>query len=263
MMKTTDSTQNGFTLIEVFAAIAIAGVVAAGAAALFNSMSQTQVKSDRIFWISARKMEFQNVVRSNNGWAQILAANPNMACLVNPNLSCAAYASPQALRLPIDGAVLDGTNSALGMTNAGDICYKYDNVNGDSSCPIGIQARWQAVCNNAQCSHPQPKISIDFQLNDDSQTAHQVMNANNRLIVFRDQTLQTLNDVCTAMGGVLVGSVCTMPQLTSACDPANGSFVLGFDPQGAVICGRPNPGSCAVGDFAYGFAANGTVLCTN
>lgn len=255
--------QNGFTFIEIFAAIAIAGIVAMGAAALFQQMNQTQVKSERLFWISARKMEFQNVVRSDTGWAQILANNATMACLADPTQNCLAYKTPQALRLPMDGGTLDGTNPGLGMNNNGDFCYEYDNTNGNSRCPIGVSLRWQAICNDVQCQHPQPKVTVDFRINDSQKGTQQVINANNQLVVFRDQTLQTLNDVCISMGGVLGAGVCVMPQLTSACDPANGSFVLGFDSQGVVICGKPNPGSCATGDIGYGFAANGTLLCTN
>lgn len=253
--------QSGFTFIEIFAAIAIAGMVAMGAAALFQQLNQTQTKSDRLFWISARKLEFQNTIRSDSGWAQILASNPTMACLANPAQNCLAYKTPQALRLPMDGTTLDGTNPALGMSSSGDFCYQYDSVNGDSSCPIGVKLSWQAVCNDAQCHHPQPKITVDFSINDARTGAQQVINANNQLVVFRDQTLQTLNDVCTSMGGVLNAGVCVMPQFASACDPANGSFVLGFDPQGVVICGKPSPGSCAGSDIGYGFSTSGTILC--
>jgi prepilin-type N-terminal cleavage/methylation domain-containing protein len=227
--------QRGFSLVEVIVAAGISTVVVLGASSLFIDSAKIESAQERQFWIAARRMEFQNHIRSQAGWNSVLASNTNMACFTN-GTSCAAFTTTQPLSLTLDGTVLNGASNNTGMMNKGDFCNSFDPDNGNSACPVGIKLEWVAL---------QELKSYD-------------------LVIFKDPKLESLNEVCTAMGGVLVGTTCTRP--AAACDPSNAlgagaTFPLGFDNLGAVICGQPNPGSCAASDVATGFDGAGAIRC--
>lgn len=258
--------RKGFSLMEIMVAIAISSIVVLGTAALFLTTSTAESTQQRQFWITARRMEFQGLIKSTPGWNNILAANPAMACFTN-NTSCAAFAAPQPLRLPIDPAgaiVLNGALNTNGLTKSGDICNTFDPVAGNSSCPVGLQLQWVALCDDGNCQHAQPKIMVNFQLKETGAALQNLTSQN--LVVFKDPQLESLNNVCVSMGGALnvATNTCTIASLATSCSPSGGAvatFPLGFNADGSVICGQPNPGGCAASDVATGFDVNGGLTC--
>ncbi len=255
----------GFSLIEVMVAVGISGLVVLGTSSLFIDSAKVESGQERQFWIAARRMEFQGIIRSEAGWNSILANNPAMSCFA-AGTSCAAVSTSQALKLPIDSIVLDGALNTIGIANKGDFCNAFNSANGNSSCPVGIQLGWIALCDDASCLHAQPKLTIKFLIKEAGGSL-QALNSFD-LVVFKDPKLESLNDVCTAMGGTLVGSTCSIASLATACDPSNAlglgaTYPLGFGNTGAVNCGKPTPGTCAASDVATGFDANGGLLCAS
>ena len=255
--------QAGFSLIEVAAATAVSTLVVLGTSSLFINSAKMESGQERQFWIAARRMELQGIIRSQAGWNSILASNSALACLTPPN-SCSAFSTPQPLKIPEDAVILDGSNPQLGLTNKGEFCYSFDAANGNSACPVGVQLSWTALCDDASCLHAQPKIMVQFQVKEPRSSIQNLKSYD--LVVFKDPKLETLNQVCVAMGGILVGSTCTITALSTACDPANAlglgpTYPLGFDSNGKVICGKPNPGTCSASDVATGFDVNGGLIC--
>lgn len=253
----------GFSLVEVLVAAGISGLVVLGSSSLFISSAKIESGSERQFWIAARRMEFQGIIRSQTGWNSILINNSAMSCFA-AGTSCSGVSTSQTLKLPVDSLVVDGSLSTVGMTNKGDFCNTFDSVNGNSLCPVGIQLNWIALCDGANCLHAQPKITIKFRIKETGGGLQTLSSYD--LVVFKDPKLESLNEVCTAMGGTLVGSTCSIASLATACDPANAlgagaTYPLGFSSTGAVNCGRPNPGTCASSDVATGFDVNGGILC--
>ncbi len=245
----------GFSLVEVIVATGISGLLVLGTSAIFAGSAKIDSGSERQFWIVARRMEFQGIIRSQIGWNSIVQNNPAMDCFAN-GTSCSAISTTQTFKLPVDSVVYDGAPGSFGMTNKGDFCTTFDSVNGNSSCPVGIQLNWVALCDDANCRHAQPKITIKFQINE-AGAGLQALSSYD-LVVYKDPKLDSLNEVCTAMGGTLVGSTCTIGALASYCDPANtagagATYPLGFGPTGAVICGKPYPGTCSSSEVATGF----------
>jgi len=231
---------------------------------LIININKSEAKVEKTFWLGARRVQFQNTVRSAAGWAAIVGANSGLACLNSPagcatNTTPPSYTTAQNLNFPIDGITLNGSSPSTGMTNKGDFCNTFNASSGNTACPIGISLKWQVLCDDASCLHGQPKVTIQFQHKDGDGTSENLSTYN--LVVYKDPKMETLNEVCVSMGGTLSGFSCVMPQLSAACSPSSGSFVLGFDPLGSVICGRPNPGSCASSDAAIGFDANGGIQC--
>ena len=255
--------ERGFSLVEVMVAAGISAMVVLGTSSLFIDSAKMESGQERQFWIAARRMEFQGLIRSQNGWNSILANNPAMSCFA-AGTSCSGVSASQALKLPVDAIVLDGTLSTVGMANKGDFCNAFDSVNGNSSCPVGIQLNWIALCDDANCLHAQPKLTIKFQIKETGGGLQTLKSYD--LVVFKDPKLESLNEVCAAMGGTLVGNTCSIASLATACDPSNAlgagaTYPLGFDNTGAVTCGKPSPGTCAASDVATGFDANGGILC--
>jgi prepilin-type N-terminal cleavage/methylation domain-containing protein len=251
--------QRGFSLIEILFALAIASIAILLTSRALLDAQGTQSESESSYWVAARRAEMQTIVKSANGWNDILANNPDMSCL-SASTGCAAFSSPQPLKFPIDSIILDGGSSATGMDRSGNFCTSFDAVNGNGSCTTGIDLKWQALCANPGCVYPQPKLTIQFAKKLPGQAVQNL--TSQQLILFRDPKLQSISEVCAAMGGVLMGMSCTLPQLTSSCNSAAGQFVLGFDNVGNVICGKPAPGGCAASDVVTGFNANGGVVCS-
>jgi prepilin-type N-terminal cleavage/methylation domain-containing protein len=261
--KKLGKNQRGFSITEVLAAAAISGMVVLGTSSIFVDSAKVESGQERQFWLAARRMEFQGVIRSQTGWNSILANNSDMSCFAAPT-GCAAYTSPQPLKLPLDTNILDGTKTTVGMNNKGELCNTFDATNGNPLCPVGIQLHWTALCDDVNCFHAQPKVTIQFQSKDVGHPLEKLSSYD--LIAFKDPKLESLNEVCTAMGGVLVGITCSVTSLATACDPSNtlgagATYPLGFDATGKVLCGKPNPGSCAASDVATGFNANGGIVC--
>jgi hypothetical protein len=255
--------QRGLSLLEILVAVALSTTVVLGTSSLYINSAKMESGQERQLWLTARRMEFDGIVRSQAGWNSILANNPAMSCF-SDGTSCAAVSSPQPLKLPVDSMALDGAVATLGMTKRGDFCNAFDPVNGNSSCPIGIQLNWVALCDDANCLHAQPQVTIKFR-SWDAGSGLQALSSYD-LVVFKDPKLESLNDVCTAMGGTLTGITCSVASMATACDPSNASgsgatYPLGFDNTGAVICGKPNPGTCAAADVATGFDASGGIQC--
>lgn len=139
-------------------------------------------------------------------------------------------------------------------------------VTANTNCIIGIGLTWQALCFDASCIKPQFQIDIKFQQKDSGKSASKNLYHFN-VSLYSDSKTQNLYDVCVSMGGVLVGTSCQIAALNSACDPSNSSgtgatFVVGFDANGAVICGQPGLSNCSGTDFLTGFNADGTSICT-
>ncbi len=253
----------GFSLLEIVIATSISSMLALGTASIFIDSTKMESTQERQFWIAARRIEFQNLIRSQNGWTAILANNPTMACFA-AGTSCAGVATAQPLVVPIDAILLDGASASVGMSNRGSFCSNFDSTNGNSACPVGLRLNWQALCDDANCLHAQPKITINFQIKEPG-GALQGLRSHD-LIAFKDPKLESLNEICNAMGGVLVGITCSIASFASTCDPSNAlgagvSYPLGFDITGAAICGKPNPGTCAASDVATGFDLNGGIQC--
>lgn len=256
--------EKGFSLVEVLVAIGISGLVILGTSSIFVDSAKTEAGQARQLWIADRRMEFQGLIRSATSWNTVLDNNPSMAC-IKTGTSCAAFSNLQPLKLTVDNIVLDGASNTTGMTNKGTFCNTFDSVNGNSSCPVGIRLNWVALCDDANCLHAQPKIIVKFQIKEASATLQDLKSQD--LVIFKDPKLESLNQVCAAMGGSLVGTVCSIDSLASKCDPSNSkglgaTYPLSFDNTGVVFCGKPDPGSCAASDVATGFDANGGISCT-
>jgi hypothetical protein len=249
----------GFSALEAIVAIAISGIVVLGSSQLIINSFKSEARTEKTFWLGARRAEFQNFIRSDAGWDAILGANPNLKNCLSAVTGCGAYASAQNLVLPIDGNTLDGANPSTGMTSKGDFCTTFNATTGNANCPIGISLKWQVLCDDAACLHGQPRIIVDFQSKEGDGSSENL--SSYRLVSYHDPKMETLNEVCTSMKGTLTGQSCDLPQLSKSCDPSAGSFVVGFDPDGGVLCGTPNPGKCAGGDAATGFDANGGLVC--
>jgi hypothetical protein len=252
----------GFSLVETVVAVGISGVIVLGASQLFLDVSKEGSKSDVNFWLNARRAEIQNNIRNEIPWAAIVAANPALACLATTT-GCAAYKDPldsQRLKLPMDGTLLDGGLAGQGMTRQGDLCSTFDETNGNANCPIGIKVHWQAMCESPICVRAQPKIDVSFVEKNPKEPLKALKSFH--LTVFRDPKAQSVNAACEAMGGTLVANVCTLPVLADQCDPASGNFLLGFYPDGKVICGKPPINSCAASEVAVGFTAAGGIACS-
>ncbi|MBL7543224.1 MAG: type II secretion system protein [Bdellovibrionaceae bacterium] len=223
--------ERGFSLIEVIVAIGISAMVVLGTSSLFIDSAKVESEQERQFWIAARRIEFQGILRSPVGWTSLLANNPAMACLTN-GTSCSGVSTLQTLKFPIDSIVLDGASNTIGMNNKGGFCNAFDSINGNSSCPVGIQLYWVALCDDANCLHAQPKFTIKFRVKEPSGSLKPLNSYD--LVMFKDPKLESLNEVCTAMGGTLTGNTCTIASLSTACDPSNSlgagaTYPLGFD----------------------------------
>jgi len=250
----------GFTLPEILVATSISGLVAAGALELIVQSKRTSVNSENKTWIAIRRADFDRYLHSSTGWSDVLAQNPSMACLTSAS-GCPSITTPQPLKLPTsDGTVLDGANPGTGMTSSGLYCTTFDPNVGSDACPIGLDLKWEALCDSSACIHPQPKLTIGFKKKIPSQSLQNMPSYN--LVYYRDSKLDSLNVVCASMGGTLTGTTCTIASLQSSCNPSSGQFVTGFDSSGAVICGSPNPGSCPAGQIAVGFNSDGTIACS-
>lgn len=252
--------QKGFSLVEILTAVGVSSVVIAGTSYLVIASKKVEASSLHSFWLSARRIELQSLIKSDNGWSAILAANPSMNCL-NDASGCAAYRTEQPLKIPISGTTLDGSLDTTGMSEGGDFCQSFDATSGSSSCPIGIKLSWFIICDDLICKHGQPKLMISFQRK--SSAAAPLENlVSYDLVVFKDPKFEGLNEVCSSLGGVLAGVNCVLPQLNTLCDPSSGQFVLGFDASGAPICGKPGVGSCSGTDVVTGISASGGVICS-
>ncbi|MGZ5280042.1 MAG: hypothetical protein ACXWC9_08875 [Pseudobdellovibrionaceae bacterium] len=240
-------------------AIALSGGVVLGTSKLIADTGKSGARSERLFWLEARRLQFQNTIKSVEGWNEILVQNPALDCIESA-LGCSSYASPQTLKFPVDNIVLDGAMSTIGMKNDGSFCNSFDATVGNAACPLGLSFKWQIECDDSICRHGHPKITIQFQVRDAGSSSVESLSSYN-LVVYKDPKLETLSEVCASMGGTFSGITCNLPQIATACSPSNGSFVLGFDNAGGVICGSPNPGSCAGADSAMGFDNSGGILC--
>ncbi len=253
----------GFSLVEVVVATGISALVLVFTTSLFIDSAKMESGQERQFWLSSTHLEIERIVRSPTGWTAILAANANMACFA-AGTDCSAYSTPQPLVLPVEAVVLDGTSATVGMTNKGDFCNTFDGLNGNIACPVGLDLKWTALCDDVNCRHAQPKVAIRFRVKDPGQDIQNLTSFN--LVAFKDPKLESLNEVCTAMGGVLAGTTCSIAALNTACDPSNAlgigaTYPLGFTNTGSVICGRPSPGTCAASDVGTGFSISGGILC--
>lgn len=256
--KSTIYNQRGYSLVELLVAAGIAGAVVLGTSSIFIDSTKIETSQERQFWIAARRMEFQSMIRSPKGWEAVVTNNPGMAC-IGAGTSCAAVSSPQPLRMPIDSTVLEGSSATLGMSNKGDFCNTFDATNGNGACPVGVRLSWMAICDNAQCLHAQPKIFASFQIKEPGKPLQE--SKSNDLVVFKDPKVETLNQVCAAMGGTLAGGLCSVPATQINCvNP--GEFPYGFNSEGVVLCRKPLPGSCAAKDVAVGFDNKGNIQCS-
>ncbi len=251
--------QWGFSAVEVLVAIALSSGVVLGTSKLITDSAKSGAQSERQFWLEARRLQLQNIIKSTSGWNDIIASNSGLACLES-NTGCSSYTTPQALRISIDGKTLDGSSASLGMASTGDFCNAFDASNGNAYCLVGLSLKWQIECDDSLCKHGIPKVSVRFQMKESASAGLQKLSSYD-LVVYKDPKVETLSEVCISMGGTLNGINCTLPQLSSACSPSTGSFVLGFDNMGSVICGKPNPGTCGGTDVAMGFDANGGLQC--
>jgi hypothetical protein len=250
--------------VEAILAAGISSAVVLGASTFFASSAKQDSGDERQFWISARRIEFQGLIHSVQGWNEIVAQNSGMGCFTSGTSCASVSTTPQPLKLPIDGTVLDGSTSTVGMTNKGDFCNSFDAAVGISTCPVGLQLSWIALCDDAMCKHAQPKIMISFRIKEPSTVLQDLKSYD--LVAYKDPKLESLNEICTAMHGTLTGTTCSVASLTSACDTANtlglgATYPIGFKPDGSVDCGKPDPGSCAASDVAIGFGADGGIRC--
>jgi hypothetical protein len=260
-LSSSASNSRGFGLVEALAALGISAAVFLASSTLISNISQGDKASELSFWIMERRIEFQSIFRSASGWQDLVQANPDMQCFAKLDNSCQAFSSPQPLHFPINATVLDGTSSSLGLSRNGDFCTSFNAQNEDGSCPVGLKMSWQAVCDDAKCLHAQPRISIQFSaaLNSKYNFDYRSFDLN----LFRDARQDSGTEICEKMNGEFNGQTCRLRALSTFCNPVVGQFVLGFDKAGVVICGPPDPGSCAASDMVIGFDNSGGALCTS
>lgn len=257
----------GFTLIEIIIGLGLSAAVVLGSAYLITNTFEVQKNEDQMYWLEERRNEIMMTIQNDQNWTQLMGLNPQMNCATTPE-GCAEYAAPQRMTLKLNGSqLLDGTNPALGLSKKGDFCYQFDAVNGHALCTVGISLTWQPLCLDSSCIQPQFKIDVAFQHKDSGKSASKNLHHFN-MSFYSDAKAQNLYDLCTSMGGVLVGTNCQITAFNTTCDPANSSgtgatFALGFDANGAVICGQPGVNSCAATEFLTGFNADGSSICTN
>lgn len=253
--------QKGFSLTEILVAIGVSGIVALGTAQIIVQSSKTGSDSEKLFWLSARRLELQSLVKSPDGWNAIVDATPSLKCL-DPGGSCATFTSAQPLNIPINSSTtLNGSSATLGMTNRGDFCDTFNATNTNLDCPVSVKLSWQALCDDASCLHAQPKIKIQFASKEIAKATENLKSYD--VEIFRDPKLETLSEVCSSMGGTLDPATreCKVPQLAGGC-PASLPFVTGFDATGKAVCEKaPVPGSCSSSDVAIGFTTTGDIAC--
>lgn len=256
--------QLGFSVIEILVALGISTTAILGGSYLMISTKKFEMGSENSFWLSARRLELQSLIKSDAGWTSVLALNSGLDCL-SADTGCASYQNLQPLKVAISGVTLDGALATTGMTNNGDFCQSFDAVKGNNSCPVGVKLSWQILCDDQLCKHGQPKLSISFQRKMASAAALESLTSHD-LVIFKDQTLENLSEVCRTIGGVLNsnGVDCQLPQLNTICDTTIGNFVLGFDADtGSPICGKlTGVGACAGTDVVTGFTSAGDVICS-
>jgi hypothetical protein len=242
-------------LIEILIVMSLTGFIVLGTSQIFLDSSKVSSVSERNFWLATRRIEMQSLIKSKEGWKKLVESNPSLSCFETP-FACKDHTQSHDLVFPISGKVLQGTG---GMNNRGDFCDTFDAKSGQSACPIGLKLRWKSVCVDSSCQSAQPRIAVTFQTKVPDQPLKDLYD--HELVVFRDPRLESLYEVCKSMGGTLDGITCKIPQMTQSCSPSAGSFALGFDTVGQVICGRPQPGSCAQKDVAVGFSSSGGLQC--
>ncbi len=246
--------------VSTVVAVGISGAIVLGSSQLFLNIDHQNKSAEKSFWISARRSEIQGLIRNDLPWATIVAANADLACLASTTTGCTAFsAAPSPIRIPMDGSFLDGTSATQGMNAAGELCNTFDATNGNAACPTGVSLTWQALCDDAKCLRAQPKVTVKFSEKLPGSPIKQLLSYN--LTAYRDPKLQSLNVTCESMGGTYTAPNCVLPLLSLQCNPAAGSFVLGFDALGAVNCGKPLLNACAADQVSLGFDAAGGLIC--
>lgn len=254
----------GFSLIEIVVVVAVSSLLLTGSTFLVLNSQKIEQNQQKLYWLLEQRLVIQKALQSENNWGAIKVRNPNMNCFDN-NTSCAAFKTPQKLILPVGADVFDGTNAATGLDNNGRLCNQFNAANGNANCPFGVDLTWQALCNDSDCKKAQPKMQVSFK-NNDPRSSTKVNLDSYTITAYRDSKTQDLSDICTKMGGTLVGTSCTIGSLNIQCDPGNtlglgATFPLGFDVDGKVICGRPTISDCASTELMLGFSSNGNTVC--
>ncbi len=232
-------------------------------------MSQTQyndVVAD--FWLDMRRTELQNILRSDRGWTNIINDNPQMACLVASPPGCPAWGNPnradENIRIRIgDNIWIDGNSPSMGMTRSGDFCNTFNPNKGDSRCIYGISVRWRALCANAACANPEPRVKIEFRQSETGGGAQKLERSNFSFL--RNQKLNTLSEICASITGdpsdFNAPGTCNMGGLSGSCDAAAGFYLTGFDNNGMPVCSTMNMACASPNEVLYGFDAAGNPQC--
>lgn len=253
--------QNGFSLFEVLIATAIFGVLIGGVMTVFLRVSESEVEVRASNWLNIRHYEIKAFLRSPANWGPLVAGNPAMACLAT---ACPGVVAPQNLVINMGPSnVINGANPQMGLNVNGDFCVQFGT--GDRNCIYGITSRWEALCDpaNPLCSNPHPRMSVRFSRQLPGRPIEAMPSYD--ITVYRDPKLDSAAEICAGLNGNFTGTTaadsrCTIPQVS--CNPAGGSFVLGFDSAGQAICGKPNAGGCTSPDILVGFYADGSPICT-
>ena len=251
----------GFSLIELMIVVAMSSVVVVGASYFVLDTQKAEKKAQTSFFIQEQRLQIQRSISSAAQWSNVKTENPDMSCF-NAGTSCSAFTTPQKLKLPVNGVVIDGNNAGLGLSPEGNFCYTFDAAAGDKNCPFGLDMTWKATCNDTDCKNAQPRIDVNFKFKDP--TAATAPNLESyRITQFQDARAQNISDVCTGMGGTIVGASCQITALTGQCDPtgAGALFPIGFDSDGKIICGKPGLDPCPTDQVVVGFDSTGKTLC--
>jgi hypothetical protein len=171
--------QRGSILIQVLIAsgLALVVVLIIGQMTLMMQkfVTQAQVKLT-LFEI---RNNLLSTIVSDTAWKNTTQhpdnkTNPNQTlCLTGTNgdtpppVDCSGISVPLTLVDGSNAVVLSKTNLTAGYTRLGAVCNAFDATNGNSACPIRVQAQWATECvSPCNMRAPPLKISISFQYND-------------------------------------------------------------------------------------------------
>lgn len=255
--------QRGVSLLELAVTMGIFALVIMGGSTVLLNSSGYQQKVNENIWLNVRREEIKSFLKNDGQWPGIIATNAGMGCFT---IACPNLGGPQPFTLvlnPGDTPLVDGT-PGLGMNRQGDFCTTFDPVDGDRDCIFGLSMKWEALCLTAACNNPQPKVTVRFSRKEPGKALDPM--TGQEIVAFRDAKLDSINEVCTAMGGTLTSTgvnpptfSCSLPGLSS-CDVSADSYTLGFNASGVPQCGMPPLGRCGLG-VLYGFNADGSIQC--
>jgi hypothetical protein len=254
----------GFTLIEVMIGIGLASLVSLGGLYLMISSTKSVRRGSESYWTTEIRNEIFAAIKNDLAWAQSVAQadNLNLACL-RTRTSCMTTLGNIDIYDAGGKLLAASLNPAAGFSSNGTICYGFDPVNGNNSCPFRTQIYWAPICESTStCLNPEPFIHVSFIYRPKVGEGTQNLQTWGFDII-RPVQAATLSEVCQSMGGIL-------DTTTQQC--AAGSLNLlqcGTNrvPAGIagsqVLCQPVLSQTCPVGQISNGFYSNGLISCVS